>query len=307
MRFGSARSRIRPVPAGLIGVAAAIAALAASPAQRGTRDRHVYVSVVDRNNLPVTDLTTRDVVVREDGAVRELTSVGRATAPMQIALLADDSQAAQPLILELREGLAAFDQAVATSNPDSEVALWTFGERPTRALDFTPSVAAMTRGIGTVFSRPGSGAYFMEAMIEATHDLIRKGATRPIIVAFIVEDSPEFSTTTEQSVINALKASHAALWTIVLQGRNPGNFADVEQRYRSAVIADDARASGGGSRIILDRTGLKDAYAAVFAGLTAQIDVAYSRPDRLVPPSKLEVALTRPGLRLSAAPRWAGQ
>ena len=53
--------------------------------------RTVYVSAVDRQQLPVTGLTPADFVVKEGSDVREIVKVEPASAPMRVAIIVDDS------------------------------------------------------------------------------------------------------------------------------------------------------------------------------------------------------------------------
>ena len=46
--------------------------------------RTVYVSVVDKNGAPVTDIQAADLEVKEGGKTVEIVSVKPATAPMRI-------------------------------------------------------------------------------------------------------------------------------------------------------------------------------------------------------------------------------
>ena len=62
----------------------------------------LYVSVVDKKDKPVTELAPTDLVVREDGVQREVLRVTKASAPMPIAVLIDDSQAAERAIPDIR-------------------------------------------------------------------------------------------------------------------------------------------------------------------------------------------------------------
>jgi VWFA-related protein len=273
---------------------------------RETRDRHVYMTVLDKSDHPVTDLTVADVVVKEDGATREISRVSKASTPMQIALLVDDSSAANAMTMDLRQSFTGFVNAIAESNPDTEFSLITFGERPTVAVPFSPSVSAVTRGIEHVMPRSAAGSYLLQAIVDATQALKKKTATRPVIVAFVAEDGPEFSNESRQFVAGALKDAGVSLWTVILQGDAVASSASNERRERAAVITDVAGESGGTFKTILDRQGLTRALANVATQLTSQVDVMYARPDRLIPPSKLEVSVKRPGVRV-VAPNWAGQ
>jgi hypothetical protein len=236
---------------------------------------------------------------------------------MQIVLLIDDSAAAQALTMATRDSVSAFVHLVAKNSPDSAMSVWTFGERPTRLVDFTTSAPVLTRAVGALFPRPGTGAYLMEALVDVSTALKTRAATRPVIVAFLVEDGPEFSTANESTATYALRNAGAALWAIVLQARpvpadakgkqsDQSQSTEVERRDRALVLSDGAVASGGGSKMILDGLGLESAYVSIASRLTSQIDVTYARPDRLVPPRKLDVTVTRPGVRV-VAPRWASQ
>ena len=56
--------------------------LSASAAQRGSRERTLFVSAVDNNGEPVADLGPDAFVVREDGVRREILRVSHATEPI---------------------------------------------------------------------------------------------------------------------------------------------------------------------------------------------------------------------------------
>jgi VWFA-related protein len=289
-------------------VAALLSATSATPAlhaRQAARDRHVMVSVLGKDDQPVRDLRDDEFTVREDGAVREIISVTRGTTPLQVALLADNSQAAEPLAQEVRLGLGAFVQRLLSNSPDSEVSLVTVGERPIKQVDFTTSPTVLTRGIEQVLPKAGSGSYLLQAMIDAARTLKKRDAKRPVIVAFAIEDGPEFSTTTRALATKVLKETGVSLWTIVLQRRSPGPTPedDVE---RAIILTDVARDSGGDTRTVGSPQRLQPVFAEMAALLTSQYDVAYARPDRLIPPTRLEVTVKRPGLRVVAS-HWAGQ
>ena len=109
---------------------------------------HVVVEgrVVDSKGNPATDLTAADFRVREDGVAREVLKAGPATEPLTVALLVDDSQAAGPALQMIREALDSFITALSGK---AEIALVTFGERPTVAVDYTTDQKKLLDG-GTV-------------------------------------------------------------------------------------------------------------------------------------------------------------
>ena len=113
-------------------LAAALAAPLAAESQRSPQQQRADIIVVDRDNKPVTDLTPEAIIVREDGVAREVISVEPAGPPSPVVLLVDNSQAAEPAILDLRKGLTDFVTAISTT--DSTPA--------TPARNHTPSTAA---------------------------------------------------------------------------------------------------------------------------------------------------------------------
>ena len=77
----------------------AVLAVAIGPrldAQAGANDRTLFVSAVDRKGVPVPDLGPDAFVVKEDGARREVLRVSRATEPIGISVLIDNSQIPKP-------------------------------------------------------------------------------------------------------------------------------------------------------------------------------------------------------------------
>src|SRR5215831_12075783 len=135
--------------ASLVAVLALGAALLPFEIQAQTpRERTLYVSAIDRNGEPVADLTVRDFVVREDRVPREVLRVSRATDPIDIAILVDNSTAADPALLFLRRGLTTFVSAVHGSN---HIALIGLADRPTIITDYTNTLANLTSSVGKVF------------------------------------------------------------------------------------------------------------------------------------------------------------
>lgn len=255
-------------------------------------ERRVYVSVVDDKGAPVTDVTPADFIVREDGVAREVLRAGRATDPMQIAVLVDDTQAATPAILDERKGLQAF---VAALNEGHEIALVTFGERPTILVEYTPTLAKLTAGIDRIFSRPGSGSYLLEAILETTKGLQKREAKRPVIVALTTEGE-EFSNDYYVTVLEALRKSRAQFHAIIRSQGDPAGATSDAVRNRSFVLAEGTAQTGGRRDYILTDSAFATKLPELAAELKNQYLLVYARPQTLIPPEKLEVSVRRPGL-----------
>src|SRR6476646_11151885 len=110
-------------------------------------DKTVIVGVLDAAGMPITDLTMADLRLREDGVDREIVSVKLSSQPLQVALLADTTQAAESLIQDVRTSLAGFVQQVRKNSPDTLISLAEFGQAAVSLVPFVSDAAALNNGI----------------------------------------------------------------------------------------------------------------------------------------------------------------
>lgn len=284
---------------------AAPRAFRAAPEPPQGKTRNVYVSITDKTGAPAKDVTINDITVREDGQAREVLSVTPAKTPMRIALLIDNSHITQALTSEIRSGMTAFINGIFKASPESTMSIATFGDRPTPVQDFTSSAPVLVKAAQKTFPMRGSGAYLLDAVADASKALSKTPAARQLIVAFVDESGEEFSNSSRQQVIEALRASGASLWVVVLQSTST-NMGTSEARDRAALVGDVSVQSGGTSLAILNRIALTGKLAELAGMITSQFQVTYGRTDQMIPPSKLDVQLTRKDLKI-LAPHWAGQ
>src|SRR5436190_8187291 len=265
------------------------------------RTRDVYVSVLDSKDAPVAGLTAADFVVREDGLAREVLRAGPATAPMQIILLVDDSQALTPALQPMREGLTKF---VDKMQGHAEIGIVSVGERATSLVPATTDVNALKRGITRIFARSGAGAYMLDGIQEVSQGFQKRKAERPVIVAITME-GVEFSNLQYDSVLKTLDESGAALH--VLSIGMPNRSMSDELRNLNMTIAEGTKRSGGRRDQVLAISGIPEALLRVADELNNQYVVTYGRPERLIPPEKLQVTVTRPGVTVRAPTKVPGQ
>ena len=278
---------------------------AAGPAaQREPRERHALVAVTDKSDKPVPGLTVQDFTVREDNMTREVVSVEPAAPPSHIVLLVDDSQAIQPLLVDLRSGLKTFLRQMLGNEQRSAIRLATFGDRPTTLAEFTTSLPPLTTAVDRLMARPGAGGVLLEAIFENCRDLKKQAATHPVIVAFVEEHGPEFSNETHERIEAALKEVGASLWTVVLQDQTlGGQDRSQEIRERTRVLTETTVASGGKNTTFLSRQGIEPAFVDVANKLNNRYDIMYMRPGSFNAPARLDVQVRNRELRLTA-PRW---
>jgi VWFA-related protein len=287
----------RVVPALLIcSAAAAASGQTARPAAE--RSREVYVSVLDRKGVPVPDVTPADLIVKEDGKVREVLGVRPADKLLQIALLVDDSQAATDSTSYMREGLAALLERL---HGKAEIALITIGERPTVVTQYTKDTELLKKATNRLFPRTGAGAYLLDAISDASRGLAKREADRPVILAISFEIGVDYSNRHYTQVLDELMKSGATLHVVAIGSPN-ASLSD-EMRNRNIVIADGTDRTGGRRDQVLALSGIPDKLKQVGDELVNQYVVTYARPDTLVPPEKLEVTSKRPNVTARARTR----
>lgn len=262
------------------------------------RTAQIYVSVVDDKGNAAPGLTAGDFAVREDGAAREVLAAGPATDSLDIMLIVDDSQAATATIPYLRDGLSKF---IDRMQGKAKIGLVTIGERPTSVVEYTTDVAALKKGVNRIFARPGSGAYLLEGVREVSRGFkMREGIKRPVIIALTVE-GVEFSNLQYERVLEELRASGAAFHALAIG--TPAPLVSDELRNRGLLLAEGTKETGGRRDQLLTPMAIEDRLQQVAGELLTQYVVTYGRPDKLIPPEKVQVTTTKPGLTARARTR----
>ncbi|MDP6608979.1 MAG: VWA domain-containing protein [Vicinamibacterales bacterium] len=268
------------ITAGIVATAPTVTAQA--------QELQMYVSVLDDDDRPIADLTVDDFVLREDGVLREVLRVQPATEPMHVALLIDNSAASAQYLRDMRDGLGEFARRVGG---DHEVAVITFGDRPTIVEDYTRSAIELQQAIGKVFPRPGSGALLLDAIYNAGEGLQRREVARPVMVA-VTTMGTEYSNRGYQPVLRIIHEVGAIFHAVVMTSTS--SSMDTASRYRDIVL-DRGTSEAGGRRIDLLRGQMfRQAMERVADELLSQYLLVYARPEMLVPPDEIVVSTTRP-------------
>ena len=284
----------------LVRVAAgSVAALFFSAALLGqAKARVVYVSAFDeKTHAPVTGLGVRDVVVREDGAAREVLRVTPATSPMPVAILVDNTQAATNAIADIRRALASFVKALQGVGP---VAIVGVADRPTILRDYTTDQKLLLDGVGRVFATPDAGATLLDAIVEIGRGLQRREEDRAAMVILTTENI-EFSTRHHKEVLDALKRSGAQMHAVILN-TPAGSSLDDPARNRASVLDEGPKGSGGTRSDVLTSQSFEGKLVELAAILKSQHRVEYGRPETLIPPEKVEVSSAKAGVVATGGP-----
>ncbi len=261
------------------------------------RQQTVYVSAVLENGSPVDDLTVDDVIVREDGRLREVLSVTRATDPMDVAVLVDTSAASTGNIQNLRAGVSVFLEALGNGH---RVAIVTLAARPTITVDYTTDRARLMEAAEALFAQPNTAGTRMDAIVEVARGLEQRVGTRAVIVP-VVFDGAETTRFYSNDVLAALERSGAAMHAVTI-----GQFlSEPQEPERSlAEVWERGTRDTGGQRILIRVSNALDTVLERLGNeLASQYEVTYGRPESLIPPEDLEITPNRAGLTLRGT--WA--
>ncbi len=273
-------------------IAASLACLCAGSASLAAqaRERVAFVTVADRDSgTPRDTVGPADIVVREDGATREVLRVTPATGPFPIAVIVDTSTDAEPAIQDLRTALTAFSRELGALGP---LALVGMGARPTVLADYATTPAAFQNAIGRVFAQPMSAATVVDAVDDVARGLGRRESERAAIVV-LSTGGREGSNGFYQQALDRLEASGASLHVVMYRPAGRAPFGD-EVRQRDTLIDRGVRATGGSRRDVLATQALAPAMAGLARLLAHQFRVVYARPQTLIPPESVTITAASP-------------
>lgn len=295
--------------------------LAASPAAGQSVERSLTVAVLDGDGSPVPGLDAPDFVVREDGVRREVLRVERDTAPLQIALLVDTSEAAASAIVDFRAGIRAFIDGVGEADG---IALIGFGGPPRILAPATPRRQLLLEAADGIFSNAGTAAYVLDALSETAEGFIKREADRPVMVVLATEGL-DHSHADPTSVLRTVEDAAITVHTVVLTGRNYGGrragpargFNPLREIGGTNALADPLAQwridrdmalqrgpllTGGRRRSMIAASGVEHNMREVAAELKSRYLVVYAAPRTLVPPEKVEIRGARDGLSVRGVP-----
>ena len=262
------------------------------------RERVAYVSAIDAKTLaPVGEVTPDTILVREDGVRREVLRVARATSPMPVAVIIDNSQAAQPTIPDLRKALATFLRTIENVGP---IALFTVADRPTVMQEYTTNHKELHDAVNRLFHGTNSGATLLDTIADVSRGLAKRESDRAAIVV-VTGENTEYSSLDYVQVLNRLRDSGAMMYAIVLV--NPNGSTSTDEARNRATVLDRGPRESGGMRIDVLTSMSFDPQLKVFGEmLKSQHRITYSRPEALIPPERVQMSSAKPGIEVYGAP-----
>lgn len=266
--------------------------------------RTVYVSVLDKNGIPIDGLTAADFEIKEGGKVVEIDQAAVAREPLQIAIIVDDNGTGL-----FRSPLARFVQRL---DGHAVMSLSSVVGQTMKLVDYTASVGTIMQGIATLNARPGTpdGGQLLEGISEAALELRRREARRPIIIALTVGGT-EHSTVNSDHVLDQLRKSGASLHVFsvassalrsTVAATAPRDLLQ-ENMHLNRVLGDGPKQSGGTHQQIVASAGFLMGLQNLAAELVGQYRVTYSLPAGAKKSDKLNVSIRRKDLVVRAPSR----
>jgi hypothetical protein len=277
-----------------VGVVVSCVLLHPQPAAAQAREHAIYASVLDDKGNPVEGLNAAGFVVREDDVTREVLRVVPADEPMQIALIVDNSAAAESMITQLRQALARFITTMTEPLPGggrNELAIITIASRPTIAANYTSDRKTLLDAANRIFADTSSAAYLLDALVETSQGLQRRGAMRPVMIS-ITTEGRDFSSRRREQALDALDRA-GGIFDAIIVGPSATDLTD-EGRDRSIVLGQGTIENGGHRDILLTSMSLPDRLGKLADELSHQYKVVYSRPETLIPPDEITISAADP-------------
>jgi VWFA-related protein len=292
-----------------VGVVAVTALAAEGRAQRATAVpvvQAVYVSAFDRKDIPVTDLTAQEFVLREGGDVREIIKVEPATTPLRVAIIVDDS------------GTGIFRVPVANFVNQllgrGEFAIKHVIAQAHTLVDYTSDVEQLRNAVLKIGVRAETpeGGRVVEAIYDTAKEL--RGVDRPIIVV-LTDTYASYSSLPAHHVMEELQNSGAVLYVVAvapLASLNPSSVpipkdkpSDLLEQSLdiNRVLGDGPKQSGGRRIEIGGLGGMIPELQSVAAELKQQYLITYLVPAGEKPNQRLNVSTKRRGVSVRAPAR----
>ena len=298
---------VRP---GLARVIVAIALIASGViyAQVQPNQLLVFVSAVDGNGAPLTDLKPEEIAMTENGMPGKVASLDRFNLPIKLTVAVDNGANSQVALGALREGLTGLVQALPA---DVEVTVITMVQ-PQTVVRPTTDRAQITQGISRIAGESRAVAKFSETIVEYVNRVDKdfkdkKPLYAPMLV-LVSTPTPELETVQPETINKGLTTllSRGGRVSAIMVSTTPTNVTsvtDLTQGRQAIIGAQMAKASGGKFETMVAFSGLATLLpqwgkeiAAAHTKQTNQFRVVIDRPGGATGPlNNLGMRITRPG------------
>ena len=280
---------------------------------RQTATKTIYVTALDKNGAPITDLGPAELEAKAGGKAMEIVRMQPGQMPFRIAVIVSDGGTGG-----FQQGVANFMQKLLGQ---AEFGLISVVTQPELVSDYASEGAILKEAVGRVGPRGrarGAGPQLMEAMQAATKGVASDGR-RPVIL--VLRAGGEAETPLQGDDIREdLKRSGAVLYVVSTVGAQRPNASSARTGISAEqaqmhdadnvnstlniqqVLGDGSKESGGRHDQVISTT-LVPALERVANELLSQYSVTCVLPAGVKPDDKLSISTKRKGAKIQAPAR----
>ncbi|MGH9407950.1 MAG: hypothetical protein ACRD1V_00695 [Vicinamibacterales bacterium] len=234
----------------------------------------VLITVLTKPGGPVTDLTANDFTVHAGKQQLKVTAAERATQPLSIELLVDNSQpqGMGGAMGDLRTALDHFIQVIRGGDPQAQIGMYNVAGQAIPVVKLDAPAADLDQAISHLFLLNEPTGALLEAIEDASRDLAERPPPRRAIVSVDFASAEATPDTALPGVGKAVGKCGATVWAISVANVTP------ESRKREAVLDTITHRSGGLRISMVRSSGLPDQLKAIANSLLSQYMIQFPRP-----------------------------
>jgi hypothetical protein len=257
--------------------------------------RRIYVTALDANGTPYTDLTPEDFLVKESGKSHTVSSLAPPATKMQIAILVDDSGTGI-----FRVGVARFIEALL-GRADFSVSL--VAGQTMKLVDYTSDPGPLQNAIAKIGARPTTQeTLLLDGIVGVSRDMEKRKMLHPVIVV-LTAGGTDVTPMQPDDALNELRRSGAQLYVVSVLTHaaaptRPGDMLN-EGHALAAVLGDGPKRSGGDRVEISAIAGVDTGLGRFAEELKRQLVIEYPL-EGAKPSDRVSISLKRSDLTLHA-------
>jgi Ca-activated chloride channel family protein len=267
----------------------ALLLLAAAPAVAQTPQRpptfevgieiiNLNLSVTDARNRYVTDLTSKDFAVFEDGIRQELSLFTHENLPISMAVLIDGSASMDE---KLPTAQAAATRFVKTLRPEDAAEVIQFNDRTTVLQEFTSDHDLLDAAIHR--TQAGGPTALHNALYIALKELGKQkkaGQLRRLAIVLLTDGEDTASLVTDEQVLELARKTDINIYSIRLGGDRAADRLRPSFSQASFVLTTLSKETGGQVFFPASLNELESVYDRIAEELRTQYSVGYVSSNR---------------------------
>jgi Ca-activated chloride channel homolog len=224
-----------------VGAAAVAAAMLSAQLRVDVQLVNVVATVIDEKGRHVPNLNTEDFVLEEDGQIQAISHVtSSADLPVSMGITLDTSES---MVSRVRTAVVAADRIIGALQPNSDVFLMTFSDRPNLVEDFTSDRQRLTEALGAITTFGKTALY--DAVFESLR-LMKSGGHQKKALLLITDGRDTSQGTNSTKALQAVRESELLVYCIGIASSQSGlkleteppDWASTSPTKRNGIVFD---------------------------------------------------------------------